>query len=108
MTNESTKPEDSTDVGGQVDPFVRWIPCSERLPPIPETPFKVYLVWAVVNIVNGTGTHYLVQFCRETGRWMPVATRMGDPCTVTHWSEVLDMLGAPDPKPFGPRFTLTT
>lgn len=87
--------------------FVRWIPCSERLPPIPDTPFKVYLVWAVVNRPNGTGTTYLVQFSRETGKWAQVVTRMGDASTVTHWSDALDVIGVPDPQPFGPRFVLS-
>ncbi len=82
---------------------MNWISCRDRLPPIPQTPFEVYLVWAVQDKEGCTGTHYLVQFGRDKNDWQPVKSIFGHPVTVTHWCEALQWLGYPEPRPYGPR-----
>ncbi len=34
---------------------MNWTACEERMPPRPETPYKVYLVWVLQQIDNATG-----------------------------------------------------
>lgn len=75
--------------------------CDEKMPPKPETPFKVYLVFAVVCLDGGTGSWEILQFSRDYNNWMPFCTRFGDPCIVTHWAELPPTPGEGE---FGPRF----
>ncbi len=87
-----------------VSTLIDWIDCRERKPPPPETPYKEYLVWAVQLLPTAAGGTYLLQFSRERNDWMPLPYGpAGAPMVVTHCSEVLDVLGSPDPKPYGPR-----
>jgi hypothetical protein len=81
-----------------------WIACKERMPPRPETPYKVYLVWVLQQTDNAAGTTRLHQFDRDAGTWLPLPLGpAGVPQVVTHWCDALDMLGSPPPQPYGPR-----
>jgi hypothetical protein len=83
---------------------MEWIDCKERMPPRPETPYKMYLVWVVQQLDGATGTSMRLQLDRTTGDWMPPGRGRAGACqVVTHWSTVLDDLGSPEPKPYGPR-----
>jgi len=81
-----------------------WIACKEQMPPRPETPYKVYLVWVLQQIDNATGTTRLHQLDRDAGAWLPMERGpSGATQVVTHWCTALDELGSPPPKPYGPR-----
>ena len=83
---------------------MNWIACNEHLPPRPETPYKVYLVWVIQEKDNATGDVRLHQFDREADAWLPLPLGpAGVPQVVTHWCSVLDELGSPAPQPYGPR-----
>ncbi len=75
--------------------------CDEKMPPKPETPFKTYLVFAVVMLPGGTGVWVSLQFSRDDNNWMPHCTIFGDRCIITHWAE---MPPVPGSQWFGPRF----
>lgn len=81
-----------------------WIACDERMPPRPETRYKVYLVWVLQQTDNATGTWRLHQLDRDAGDWLPLPIGpAGVPQVVTHWCDALNVLGSPYPKPYGPR-----
>lgn len=83
---------------------IDWIDCRNRKPPSPERPYKLYLVWAVQLLPDAGGGPYLLQFSRALNDWLPLPYgAAGAPMVVTHYSEVLDVLDSPDPKPWGPR-----
>lgn len=83
---------------------INWIDCREQKPPPPERPYKVYLVWVVQLWPNATGTSELLQFSRDRNDWMPLPNSpTGAPRVVTHYSDVLEVLGCPPPTPYGPR-----
>ena len=74
----------------------QWIACAQQMPPLPPTPFKVYLVWMVQQIDGATGMWTLLQFIRDTGDWLvPWPSPSGAPQIVTHWCDALDILGEP-------------
>lgn len=78
----------------------KWIDCTVQMPPKPETPYKVYLVWVVQNLDNESGTKKLLQFDRDANKWVdPGHGPEGVTQTVTHWCDVLDLLSSPAPKP---------
>ena len=83
---------------------MEWIDCKERMPPKPETPYKMYLVWVVEQRDGATGTTMKLQIDGGTGEWLPPGRGLtGAYLDVTHWSTALDDLGSPEPKPYGPR-----
>jgi hypothetical protein len=85
---------------------ITWIDNRQQKPPPPERPYKVYLVWVVQQVENATGTTRLLQFSRDSNDWLsPGFGPSGRPEVVTHWSDALDVLGSPEPKPWGPRGT---
>ena len=83
---------------------IAWIDARTQKPNPPEEPYKVFLVWIVQKSPNASGTTYLWQFSRDQNDWMPLPQGpAGVDMVVTHYSEVLDVLGYPGPNPFGPR-----
>ena len=83
---------------------IAWIDCREQRPPKPSTPFEVYLVGVVQLHEKATGMCALWQFSREDNDWVPLPRGItGAEQIVTHYSEVLQILGSPPPQPDGPR-----
>ena len=83
---------------------IAWIDCREQRPRKPSTPYEVYLVWVVQLHEKSTGTAALWQFSRDNNDWLPLPRGVtGAEQIITHYSEVLQMLGSPPPKPHGPR-----
>ncbi|TAJ74261.1 MAG: hypothetical protein EPO45_17640 [Sphingobium sp.] len=83
---------------------IAWIDCREQRPPLPSTPYELYLVWVVQLHEDATGTSALWQFSREDNDWLPLPNGpTGAAQIITHYSEALRALGSPLPKPHGPR-----
>ena len=83
---------------------IDWKDARTHKPARPETPYHVYLVWIIQKHPRASGTTYLWQFDRDLNDWAPLPLGpTGAPMIVTHYSEVLDVLGYPGPNPFGPR-----
>jgi hypothetical protein len=86
------------------DEGIEWKDCRLGLPPLPLYPYKVYLVWVVQQCHGATGGPLLWQFSRELGDWLPLPKGpAGATQVVTHYSDVLAVLGKPGPDPWGPR-----
>lgn len=83
---------------------IDWKDCKLGAPPLPLYPYKTYLVWVVQLAKGATGAPILHQFSAALGDWLPLPRGLtGAPQVVTHYSDVLGVLGAPGPNRWGPR-----
>jgi len=70
---------------------VRWFEYPKHQPPVPRSPYRVYLVWArsPTGPVHG-GVPMLIQYSRETRGFVHdqlYRPQWGDYFVITHWSK---------------------
>lgn len=65
-----------------------WTKCTDRLPPLPATPYKPYLVWCS-GIADGFPA--IAHLCRKTGRFIIYDRSEYSPLRhrITHWAQVV-------------------